>query len=461
MAGVVCGQCGHTSEVGAWFCGFCAEPLAPPSATDLTATAEPVALDGAAASAASHEPPADATRSEPEPPVFDDHTEALLDAMSVAVRVDDLVLPPLGEAVPDVWVVVQRTGDHAPSVPLSSDAEVVLALLDKPQSLAALEQSGTLSRRALDLSLMSLREQGLIELSADRVEADAPATDHTSPDVGAADALGDADLFEELSPFDVPAPLGVEGLALDALGLDAAGVDAPARPARPAAIGTVTRRMIPRLSDAASAALLQQTDLADGIARLSVRAKAEQLARAAQRDRRTGSVLSARMNLTLAIALAPDEPAYVRALEELSARSTGTGVGSGATLAEQRYEHARRLEASGHYTQAIAQLRAAIEYEERGAYYHRLGVLLAVHQGERVLGERMVRRATELEPENHHYVRSLARIISRDALRAGDAAAPRRSEAPAAAKRSEAPTARADSRADGRAEPRARPRRGP
>jgi hypothetical protein len=94
------------------------------------------------------------------------------------------------------------------------------------------------------------------------------------------------------------------------------------------------------------------------------------------------------------------------------------------------------------------QLRAAIELEERGAYYHRLGVLLAVHQRERVLGERMLRRATELEPENRQYVQSLARIISADALRADGARGPARPDGARGPARAEGP--RAEPRPSGR-----------
>ena len=454
MAGVICGGCGHESQAGAWFCAFCAEPLAS-SSTPLDPP--PSALLAALLDARD---PGAHTRADPAS-AFDDHTEAMLDALSHDLSLDELDRTLASDESPDRWVIIQRTHDTPPGVVVSSDAEVVLALLDKPQSMAALEGSGTLSRRALDLSLMSLREQGLIELSTsdDREGLSPWAFDHTAPD--AVVAPDPAEDLDPLSTAEGPPPSGFvaeDGLAEDytragtaaAAGSteSASAAAAGAAGARPLPTGTVTRRLIPRLPDAQGVASLQHSDLADGIVRLSLLSKAEQLARAAQRDRRTGSVLSARMNLLLAMALAPDEPSYPRALEELSARAAGPSGASGGTPAEQRYEQARRFEAAGQYAQAIVQLRAAIELEERGAYYHRLGVLLAVHQRERVLGERMLRRATELEPENRQYVQSLAKIISADALRADGARGPARPDGARGPARAEGP--RAEPRPSGR-----------
>ncbi len=73
----------------------------------------------------------------------------------------------------------------------------MLALLDKPQSLDALERSGTLSRRALDLSLMSLREQGLIALSEGRGHESPWGADTTSPDGDTTTGLGALDADDE------------------------------------------------------------------------------------------------------------------------------------------------------------------------------------------------------------------------------------------------------------------------
>lgn len=454
MAGVICGGCGHESQAGAWFCAFCAEPLASSSTPLDPPSGGSSALLDALLDARD---PGAHTRADPAS-AFDDHTEAILEALSHDLSLDELDRTLASDESPDRWVIIQRTHDVAPGVVVSSDAEVVLALLDKPQSMAALEGSGTLSRRALDLSLMSLREQGLIELSTsdDREGLSPWAFDHTAPD--AVVAPDPAEDLDPLSTAEGPPPSGF------AAGDEPAEDNTPARSAaaagttgsasaassgaRPLPTGTVTRRLIPRLPDAQGVASLQHSDLADGIVRLSLLSKAEQLARAAQRDRRTGSVLSARMNLLLAMALAPDEPSYPRALEELSARAAGPSGASGGTPAEQRYEQARRFEAAGQYAQAIVQLRAAIELEERGAYYHRLGVLLAVHQRERVLGERMLRRATELEPENRQYVQSLARIISADALRADGARGPARPDGARGPARAEGP--RAEPRPSGR-----------
>lgn len=438
---MICAGCGHESQAGAWFCAFCAEPLAG-STTPLDG-AVPRGSSALLEALLDARDPAAAT---PDATAFDDHTEAILDALSRDLSPDELDRTLAYDEDPERWVIVQRTRDATPSRGGSSDAEVVLALLDKPQSIAALEGSGTLSRRALDLTLMSLREQGLIELSTsdDREGLGPWAADHTAPD-----AVAMPELVDDLDPL-VTAEGPPPGALVEPEAPRAATVSAPARDpaegprARPLPSGTVTRRLIPRLPDAPGVASLQHSDLADGIVRLSLSAKAEQLARAAQRDRRTGSVLSARMNLLLAMALAPDEPSYARALEELSARASGPAGTTGGTPAEQRYEQARRLEAAGQYAQAIVQLRAAIELEERGAYYHRLGVLLAVHQRERALGERMLRRATELEPENRQYVQSLAKIISADALRADGARGPGRTDG------TRAPPTRAEPRPGGR-----------
>jgi tetratricopeptide (TPR) repeat protein len=274
---------------------------------------------------------------------------------------------------------VHRTRTRS-SGDLSAYESFLLELIaDLPKSLVDIERQNVFTERELELGLLTLRSKGLIEVS-----------DSRPPPTPAEHDLEDRTIEQNNFWFENeerPPP-------------------APAPPS-----SNVRKRLILKRATDAERRDLMSSGLGDGLVRLELAPKAEQLYKAALRDQITGSVLSARMNLKLAIALAPKEAKYLEALEELSA-SPLQKEDVKNTPAWKKYEEARHAEASGDIDKAIALLKTAIEMLEHGSFYNRLGILLAQKKRELVLAERMLRRALDLDPDNHVYVQNLARVLS-------------------------------------------------
>jgi tetratricopeptide (TPR) repeat protein len=292
-----------------------------------------------------------------------------------AAALDPFIDDPTDAEPPEAQAFVQRTDADVVDDPLTASEALLLDLLEGPQAVQEIERQGVLSRSELELALVSLSTRGLVDLSSEPPPSPSPSP---SP---------------RLTP---PANAKVERRL----------VQAPKAPSQDRERATIE-------------------SLADGTLKMTLRSKAEALGRAASRDKATGSVISARMNLKLAIALDPGNPAWVEALEDLSAPPGQQRGRNPDDPAWRRFDEAVAAEGRGDIDQALRLLRAALQLQEHAAFYNRLGVLLATKQHQLVLGERMLRRALELEPGSHVYVQNLAQILAARAVNREAAPAPR------------------------------------
>jgi hypothetical protein len=146
-------------------------------------------------------------------------------------------------------------------------------------------------------------------------------------------------------------------------------------------------------------------------------AKAERLFNAALKDKAEGNLVSARMNMKLALTFDPSNPLYLQAFEELS-RGGGSGGGpSGMAAARGFYDAASQAEQEGRVDDAIDLLQKALKEAKEPAFYNRLGVLLAMKKGEFVRAQKLIETAISLSRGNPTYEHNLRKILQMAASR--------------------------------------------
>lgn len=143
-------------------------------------------------------------------------------------------------------------------------------------------------------------------------------------------------------------------------------------------------------------------------------AKAARLFEQALADKDAGNLVSARMNMKLALTFEPNNRVYARAFEKLSenpnavARPPRVAQGRGREL----YDEATEAEVVGDFDRAIACLERAIEVSPQAAFHNRLGVILAMRKLEFVRAQQLIERALELSPGSTVYEKNLQKILS-------------------------------------------------
>lgn len=163
------------------------------------------------------------------------------------------------------------------------------------------------------------------------------------------------------------------------------------------------------------------TDPADGITAEAAAAaskatdpvmasKASKLFDQALVDQSDGNLVSARMNMKLALTFDPGNAVYLRALESL-AQSPSSKRPEGRNQARELYEAATEAENEGDYDEAIRLLEKAIGLSKQAAFHNRLGVILAMKKAEFERALELVERAIELAPGNAIYERNLQKIL--------------------------------------------------
>lgn len=143
--------------------------------------------------------------------------------------------------------------------------------------------------------------------------------------------------------------------------------------------------------------------------------KAQKLFEQALKDKAEGNLVSARMNMKLALTFDPSNPLYNQAFEDLNKNPDAKpkGVGSGALeKARELYNAATEAENSGNVDRAIELLERAIEESKQAAFYNRLGVILAMKKHSFVRAQELIERAIELAPGNNAYEKNLQKILS-------------------------------------------------
>jgi hypothetical protein len=147
--------------------------------------------------------------------------------------------------------------------------------------------------------------------------------------------------------------------------------------------------------------------------------KAQKLYEEALKDKAEGNLLSARMNMKLALTFDPQNSLYEEAFEELQKMGN---VGNASTTnmknrARELYDLATQKEEIGDVDEAIALLEKAIKEAKEPAFYNRLGVILATKKHEFARAQQLIELAIDMAPNNTTYQHNLGKVLSMAATR--------------------------------------------
>ena len=146
--------------------------------------------------------------------------------------------------------------------------------------------------------------------------------------------------------------------------------------------------------------------------------KAQKLFEQALRDRADGNLMSARMNMKLALTFDSSNELYREAFEELTRTHANELAGPqrvSKSRARELYDKATDAENLGEFDEAIDFLERAILESKQPTVYNRLGVLLATRRQEYSRAQELIEKALELSPGNKVYEQNLQKILARAA----------------------------------------------
>ncbi|MEM7677488.1 MAG: hypothetical protein AAF449_15925, partial [Myxococcota bacterium] len=142
--------------------------------------------------------------------------------------------------------------------------------------------------------------------------------------------------------------------------------------------------------------------------------KAERLFDQALKDRAEGNLVSARMNVKLALTFDPTNELYMTALNELNKDPAAKPRSMSNVRSEGRqlYDQATEAEQRGDIDRAVELLEKALKKSRRAPFLNRLGVLLATKKRHFERAQVLLEEAIELNPSNTTYERNLQKILS-------------------------------------------------
>ncbi|MFO0726809.1 MAG: hypothetical protein U1E65_23695 [Myxococcota bacterium] len=144
-------------------------------------------------------------------------------------------------------------------------------------------------------------------------------------------------------------------------------------------------------------------------------AKAQKLFSEALKDKAEGNIVSARMNMKLALTFDPANELYHEAYQELlKAAPIGTATAA-VSRARELYDKATHAEKLGRFDDAIDLLEQAIVESKDPAFYNRLGVLLAMKKNEFERAQSLIETALGMSPGNATYEHNLSKVLQRAA----------------------------------------------
>ncbi len=147
--------------------------------------------------------------------------------------------------------------------------------------------------------------------------------------------------------------------------------------------------------------------------------KAQTLFDQAIKDRSEGNIISARMNMQLALTFDPGNDLFQTALAEFEEAAKNTKDNGprpqGRSRAREFYDSATRAENEGDVDRAIELLERAVKESRQAVFLNRLGVVLAMKKREFVRAQSLIEEAIELSPGNSTYEKNLHKILARAA----------------------------------------------
>jgi tetratricopeptide (TPR) repeat protein len=153
-------------------------------------------------------------------------------------------------------------------------------------------------------------------------------------------------------------------------------------------------------------------------------AKAQKLFDEALKDRAEGNLLSAKMNMKLALTFDPGNEMIQKAFDDLNKSPGGANLSPAATKSRARelYDQATERENAGDVDEAIALLEKALHESKEPAFYNRLGVMLAMKKRDFVRAQQLIETAISMAPSNTTYQHNLGKVLSMAAVSANQAA---------------------------------------
>ena len=142
--------------------------------------------------------------------------------------------------------------------------------------------------------------------------------------------------------------------------------------------------------------------------------KAAKLFEQAQLDQAQGNLISAHMNMKLALTFDPANEVYAVAFKELDSNPKAHATIKNLDIEKARtlYDRATELENRGRYDAAIDNLVKAIDLSRNPSFLNRLGVIYAMRKRDFVQAQALIEEAIELAPGNNVYERNLQKILS-------------------------------------------------
>jgi tetratricopeptide (TPR) repeat protein len=144
-------------------------------------------------------------------------------------------------------------------------------------------------------------------------------------------------------------------------------------------------------------------------------AKAAKLFAEALKDKAEGNIVSARMNMKLAISFDSSNNLYHESYQELLKAAPIGSANAAVSRARELYDKATTAEKLGRFDEAIELLEQAIEESKDPAFFNRLGVLLAMKKNEFDRAQSLIETALEMSPGNSTYEHNLSKVLQRAA----------------------------------------------
>ena len=150
---------------------------------------------------------------------------------------------------------------------------------------------------------------------------------------------------------------------------------------------------------------------ADPRARIQI-SKAQRLFEQAMEDKASGDLVSARMNVKLALTFDPANRAYLTAFRALDSNPAAQPRSKSGLEREARslFDQARKAEQDGRTLRAIELLEKALEASRHPLFLNRLARLLAEKERDYKRAIQLLEEAVRRRPDNQTYARNLSRV---------------------------------------------------
>ncbi|MBI4816147.1 MAG: hypothetical protein HY791_07815 [Deltaproteobacteria bacterium] len=311
-------------------------------------------------------------------------------------------------------LAVLDRASHGDTANLTPYEAFVLDLIKRPMAVADIEASSPLAHDELNVSLMTLVDRGLLRVasalrtsmpptaSPPRATMPPPARATMPPP---APAMPPATNLPPVIRATMPPPANQDVAVRPSM--------APARRAVEVAL-PADHRARGRIRERASVPPPPQPEPPRAQPALTFnQRKAVELGASAKDDLAKGNVVSARMNLKLALSFDPQNKElgalFKQANESTEARKPAPRARS--TVAERLLNQAADAETKNDIPRAVQLLEQALAEGEDPIVLNRLGVVLALKGRQIARGQELLERAVELDPKNATYSHNLGKVI--------------------------------------------------